>query len=179
MAKILGLDVSSKSTGHCIINNGRLIKSTLGSIVPDKKSSLGGKLQYFERELIKLLQKHNPDHVIIEDIFRGPNIITFKTLAMFRGVCFKTVYDELGKDPFCVMPTEARKLVGAKGVKKEDGFDFVIKKYALPGYEFDTHNDITDSVVLALAYHTMQKLGLSEKDLKSKKRKRKRKKRKK
>lgn len=168
MAKILGLDVSSKSTGHCIINNGRLIKSTLGSIVPDKKSSLGGKLQYFERELIKLLQKHNPDHVIIEDIFRGPNIITFKTLAMFRGVCFKTVYDELGKDPFCVMPTEARKLVGAKGVKKEDGFDFVIKKYALPGYEFDTHNDITDAMALALAAHTMIKQGIDAKSLRKK-----------
>jgi len=179
MAKILGLDVSSANTGHCIINNGRLIKSTLGSIIPEKKNSLGGKLQYFERELIKLLQKHNPDYVIIEDIFRGPNIITFKTLAMFRGVCFKAVYDKLGKDPICIMPTAARKLVGTDGVTKENGFDFVIEKYALPGYEFDTHNDITDSIVLALAGHTMQKLGLSEKDLKSKKKKRKKRKKRK
>ena len=176
MTKILGLDVSSASTGYCVINNGRLLKSSLGTINPNSKDSYGARLQYFANELIQILRTHKPDKVVMEDIFKGPNAITFKTLAMFRGVCFKVVFGEIGQDPICVMPTEARKLVGVDGVTKEDGFDFIIKKYSLPDYEFETHNDITDSIVLGLAYCEMEKQGLTEKDLRRKKKRRKRKK---
>ena len=179
MTKILGLDVSSRSTGHCIINNGRLVKNTVGTINPDSKKSYGERLKYFSEELIKLLKKHRPDKVIMEDIFKGPNIITFKTLAMFRGVCFLAVFGEIGKDPLCLMPTEARKLVGAPGVKKEDGFSFVIEKYSFTDYEFDTHNDQTDAIVLGLAGHEIEKQGIDEKTLGRKKKKRKKRKRKK
>jgi Holliday junction resolvasome RuvABC endonuclease subunit len=179
MTKILGLDVSSSSTGYCIINNGRLLKSTLGTINPNSKSSYGERLQYFSEQLIYLIQEYNPDKVVVEDIFRGPNAKTFKTLAMFRGVCFLTVFNETGKNPISIMPTEARKLVGTQGVTKEDGFNFVMNKYAFSEYTFDTHNDITDAIILGLACREMEKQGLSEKDLRSKKKKRKRKKRKK
>jgi len=178
MAKILGLDVSSSSTGYCIINNGRLLKSTLGTINPDSKKSYGERLQYFADELVKLLKKHKPDKVVMEDIFKGPNAKTFKILAMFRGACFLTVFNETGKDPICIMPTEARKLVGAPGVTKEDGFNFVIKKYAFSDYEFNTHNDITDAIVLGLSGHEMDKLGIDERDLRKKKKRKKRKRRK-
>lgn len=178
MTKILGLDVSSASTGYCIINNGRLLKSSLGTINPNSKGSYGERLQYFAEELVCLLKKYRPDTVVMEDIFRGPNIKTFKTLAMFRGVCFLTVFNEIGKNPISVMPTAARKLVNVNGITKQDGFDFIIQKYDFPEYEFDTHNDITDAIVLGLACYTMEKQGLTEKDLRSKKKRRKRKKKK-
>ena len=178
MTKILGLDVSSASTGHCVINNGRLIKSSLGTINPDSKKTYGDRLKYFAQELSVLLKKHKPDKVIIEDIFKGPNVKTLKTLAMFRGVCFLTVFNEIGQDPICIMPTEARKLVGVGGTSKEDGFNFVIKKYAFSDYEFDKDNDITDAIVLGLSCYEMEKQGITEKDLRKKKKKKRRKRKK-
>jgi len=177
MTKILGLDVSSVSTGYCVFNNGRILKSSLGTINPDSKKTYGERLQFFVDELTLLLQKHKPDKVAMEDIFRGPNIDTFKTLAMFRGVAFYTVFKELGINPISIMPTAARKLVNADGVTKEDGFDLATKKYKLSDYDFDTHNDITDAIILGLACYKMEKQGLNERDLKKrKKRKRKKKK---
>lgn len=171
MTKILGLDVSSANTGYCIINNGRLLKSSVGTISPDSKKPYGERLKYFAEKLTYLLKEHKPDKVIMEDIFRGPNIKTFKTLAMFRGVCFLIVFEEIGKDPICVMPTEARKLVGTQGVSKEDGFNFVVEKYGFSSYAFDTHNDICDAIILGLSGHEMEKKGMTEKDLAKKKRK--------
>jgi len=176
MTKILGLDISSASTGYCVFNNGRLSKSSLGTINPNSKLSYGERLKYFADELILLLQKHNPDKVIIEDIFRGPNIITFKVLAMFRGVCFYTVFSTIGINPISIMPTAARKLANVGGITKEDGFKFVKKRYRFQKYKFDTHNDICDAIVLGLACHEMEKQGLSEKDLKPKKKRRKKRK---
>jgi Holliday junction resolvasome RuvABC endonuclease subunit len=176
MAKILGLDISSVSTGHCIINNGRLTKSTLGIITNDSKLSTGAKLCHFEREVRKLITNYKPDHVVIEDIFRGPNIKTFKALAMFRGVCFKVVFEMIGKEPISIMPSEARKLVGVEGITKEDGFAYVIDRYSFPDYTFDTHNDITDSIILALAYHQAKTLGVKIGVTKKKRKKKRRKK---
>ena len=72
--KILGLDVSSISTGYCIFSNGRLTKSTCGLIQPNPKKSYGERLYTFEVELKKILKKYKPDEVIIEDIFKGRNI---------------------------------------------------------------------------------------------------------
>lgn len=174
MSKILGLDVSSASTGYCIINNGKLIKKSMGTINPNSKFSLGQKLLFFENELIKIIEAYAPDVIIMEDIYRGPNIKTFQTLAMFRGVCFKIVFNKLGKDPICVMPTEARKLISI-GPSKEDGFNFVVNKYKLPDFNFDTHNDICDAVVLGLAALEIEKRGLTKEDLRPKKKRKKRK----
>lgn len=162
MVKILGLDISSVSTGYCIINNGRLLKNAIGTITLNSKLEMGDKLLQFENKVKELIKKYKPNYIIIEDIFRGPNIKTFKTLAMFRGVCFKVVFEETGKNPVSMMPTEARKVVGTTGTKKEDAFDFIIKKYSLASYEFCTHNDVTDAIILALAYNELHKNGTNE-----------------
>jgi hypothetical protein len=73
------------------------------------------------------------------------------------------------------MPSEARKIVGVDGITKEDGFDFVVNKYNLVKYDFLTHNDISDSIILALAYYKAQKegivIGASKKKRKKKRRK--------
>ena len=50
--KILGLDVSTKSTGWFVT------RRSCGKIVPDKKLSFGEKLVFFRKELDKLL-KHD------------------------------------------------------------------------------------------------------------------------
>jgi Holliday junction resolvasome RuvABC endonuclease subunit len=152
MAKVLGLDVSSSCTGYCIVEDGYLLKNTINTIIPNEKSSLGQKLVFFEKVLRKIISKYNPDHIIIEDIFKGPNAKTFKTLAMFRGVAFKVVFEKIKKDPICVMPTEARKMVGVNGITKEDAFEYIINRYNFTDYIFDKDNDKTDAIVLALSY---------------------------
>ena len=153
--------------------NGRLIKDSCGCLEPPTKKPYGERLYSFEVLLRDLIQKHKPDEVIIEDIFKGRSVLTFKSLAMFRGIALKVTFEELGKDPISVMASSARALIGVKN-KKEIAYEFIVKKYKLTDYEFDTHNDIADAIVLALTAHTMKKQGISESSLK-KKRKRKKK----
>jgi len=172
--KILALDISSVSTGYCVINDGRLLKSSLGTIATESKDNISKRLHIFRNAIIDLIEKHNPDKVICEDIFRGRNILTFKVLACFRGVALEVIYEKTGTYPISVMASEARKLVGVKNTK-EDCFDYVMDKYTLPGFNFDEHNDIADSIILGLAAHTMEKNGINEKSLRSPRRKKRRK----
>jgi Holliday junction resolvasome RuvABC endonuclease subunit len=171
--RILGLDISSTCTGVSVINDGYLDFNALDTIEPSDKFSLGQKLLFFEKAVKKLLKKYRPDCVVFEDIFKGPNAKTFKLLAMFRGVAFKAIFEVLKFDPKSIMPTEARKLVGASGVKKEDGFAFVVKKYNLTNYKFEEHNDIADAIVLALARHIQYQHELANPPKQVKKRKKK------
>lgn len=168
--KILGLDIASISTGYCIFNNGRLVKSSCGLIRPNPKKTYGERLLYFESEVRSLIHKHKPDTVIIEDIFKGRNILTFKVLAMFRGVAIKVIFEETNTNPISVMASEARSFIGIKN-SKEAAFEFIVNKYNLSDFKFETDNDIVDSIVLGLTAHTMHKKGISEKSLRAARRK--------
>ncbi len=81
--KILGLDVSTKSTGWFIT------KRSCGILAPDSKLSFEEKLVWFRIELGKILDKYKPDVVVIEDAYYRPgfgNIHTLKALVKFAGV---------------------------------------------------------------------------------------------
>lgn len=175
--KILGLDISSISTGYSIMNGGRLSKSKCGLIQPNPRRSYGERLLTFENQLRELIRQHKPDEIIIEDIFKGRSMKTFKSLAMFRAIAIKTIYEEIGRDPISIMASEVRALIGIKNTK-EDAYKFIVEKYKLQDYDFESHNDITDSIALALSAHIMKKQGIDAKSIRSsrgkKRRKRKR-----
>jgi crossover junction endodeoxyribonuclease RuvC len=152
MTKVLGLDVSSASTGYAVVSDGYLDFDSLGTIQPPTKLMMGEKLMYFEKALKRLLKKHRPDVVVVEEVFRGPNAKTFRVLAMFKGVAYLTIRQAMHYDPIAIMPTEARKAVGVSGSKKEDAFAWVVERFGFVDYTFAKHNDICDGIVLALSY---------------------------
>jgi len=173
MVKILALDIASISTGYCVFNKGKLLKSSCG-IIDTKKGIYGQRVQKFSVEINDLISKYNPDEIVIENIYRGRNILTFKTLAMFRGAAILTVYNATEKDPLDMMAVKAREIVGT-GKSKEEAYDFAVKKYKLSDFSFEKDNDRTDAIILGLAAHIAVRDGI---DLKPKKKKRRKKKKK-
>lgn len=176
MAKILGLDISSQRTGVAVINRGRLLKSSFELIEPNPRKSYGERLSFFKNELKRVIAKHQPEHIVIEDIFKGRNLKTFKILAMFRGVAIQTIYEETNQNPVSLMPTDARATLDI-GVGKEDAFCAIVEKYKLDEFNFDDHNDIVDAIGLATAVHILIKQGHDAKSLQSLRRGKKRKRR--
>jgi len=176
MAKILAFDISAICTGVAVVNNGRILKSSFDKIEPSPKMCYGSRLLFFEEAMKKLIEKHNPDEIVIEEIYRGPNAKTFKILSMFRGVALKTIFETTGKDPFNILAVAARSALDIPS-KKEGAFDAIVKKHKLD-LDFKNWNDVIDAVALGLAIHTLIKKGADEKSLRdsgrTKKRKRKR-----
>ena len=157
-AAVIALDISSRSTGIAIFN------STDGSpsfeielIVISDKLTMGARLQTFEKELKRILKANAPVSIIIEEVYRGPNIKTFKTLSYFHGMALKVIWDTLKYAPDYISVSECRsnlsKRFGIKpGLKtKEDVFEFLNREYNL-GYTFTKDNDRTDALALGLAF---------------------------
>ncbi len=154
--KILGLDISTKSTGWFIT------KRSCGIIKP-LEDNFDDKLVYFRVEVIKLIRKYKPDLVIIEDAYYQPrkgSIHTLKTLSKFAGVAIEASRSE-GCDVEILTATMARKYCcgkSGKRVTKEDVFDFFVQKYSLNDWTFNKHNDITDAMALSWGYREKQRL---------------------
>jgi Holliday junction resolvasome RuvABC endonuclease subunit len=173
MSIILGIDIASRNIGWAVIKNGKINKKQSGLIVINSNTNMGERLVEFENSIKDLINYINPDTIVIEDIYRGPSIITFKTLSLFRGVAIKSIYEKTSNMPISIMAVQARKLVGIKNTK-EAAFDTINKKFKLK-YEFKKHNDIVDAIVLGLAGYEMEKLNINEIKPKHKKRKRRKK----
>jgi len=149
--KILGLDISTKSTGWFIA------KRSCGIIAPDPKISFEEKLVVFRVELDFLLTKYAPDLVVIEDAYYRPgfgSIHTLKALVKFAGVAQELCASK-GIQTEIITATSARKYCCGKGgqkVTKKDVFHFFVEKYDLRDWTFNKHNDITDAMALSWGY---------------------------
>jgi Holliday junction resolvasome RuvABC endonuclease subunit len=152
--RILAFDISSVHTGVSVCQDGYIDLSSVCTIDPSVKYSLGQKLLYFEKAVKRLIKKHTPDEIIVEDIFIGFNPKSFKVLAMFRGVAIKTIQEKTGKDPHSLMPTEARRIVGIR-YKKEEAFADATKLFGLKDWDFTKTNDMVDSIVLGMALYRL------------------------
>lgn len=148
--KILGLDISSTSTGYCIISDGKLLKSAkaLGTIMPNSKDILEDKLVYFRDCISDLLNRYSPDLVAIENVYIGQKKVAVM-LSRFSGVALE-VCRRHGCNIILLESSKARSTLGLKN-KKEEAFNFVVDKYGFSQWNFEKHNDITDSIVVALA----------------------------
>ena len=146
----LGLDISSKSTGYAVVSNGKWKRAEkyFGLITPPEKILPGEKLTYFRKELIKVILKTTPTHIFIEDVFGGRNITTTKTLSRFAGVAIQSCFEIYGVEPTIINTSTVRSFLKS-GQKKEEAFSFIVSKYKLD-WGFNTHNDITDAIMLAL-----------------------------
>ena len=153
---ILGLDVSSSSTGYAILRGGRWNKSasSYGVIKTDSKVTLPQRLVSFRDQLSALLKRTKPDVVIIEDIFSLRNVGTLKLLARFSGVAMETCRRFVGEDPQLVMTTSVRSTLGC-GMDKEAAFKYICDRYNLDWKI--SMNDVTDAVCLALYQHEVLK----------------------
>lgn len=169
MISILALDISSKSTGYAIIQDGKIDLDAYGLILPDKKQSEGQQLSFFASEIKRLIDLYKPTHITAEDIFCGFNKISFKVLAMFRGVALKTIYEATGQDPFSMMAVEARSALKLP-IQKDKLFKAAVKRFKLKGFDFDRDNDVVDAFCLGLAYYAIL-IGKAKLNTKSKKRK--------
>jgi len=149
--RVLSLDISASSTGWALILSPAAEKFEYGVIKTNPKDSEPQRLFYFRNELLKLLLKLKPSHVVMEDIYSGINVNTMKLLAKFAGVAEECCVSVGGIEPHIIHTTTVKSYFKAK--TKEQLFDFVVE---LLGWEssavFKKHNDIIDAVAQALVF---------------------------
>lgn len=117
---ILGLDVSTSTTGYCVLSNEGEIKE-IGYVSLSKEPELAIKGALFQEKLKDILNRFSVQRIIIEKIFTryGKGMSSAQTitrLAAFNGIVQFVCYHESKIIPELIPVSEARKLVGIKTV---------------------------------------------------------------
>lgn len=129
--KILGVDISSTCTGWALIEGDNLLDH--GKIVPTKHMTLGQKLCLFGKELSKVIEKHKPAEIAVEDVVQCSSVSVTKILSRFNGVALIEAYKYLQRDAELYEPSKWKKhLEGCTGSAKKAEIQLSIcKKYNL------------------------------------------------
>ena len=153
MIKILSLDISSKSTGWCIIEAGKL-KST-GIITTNPKTDWAVRLSEFRGRLATLLLDKYPSHVVIEDTFSSINMKVVKMLGQLGGVAMECCVTVLKLSPYVMSNTTPKSYFKVKN--KEQLFDVIVDHFELPKkkWEFKKCNDMADAIAQGMCYYDM------------------------
>ena len=128
--KILGIDISSNSTGLALIEDDKLLE--YAKINPTGTMSSSAKMYLFSVELDKLISKFSPEFIGIEDVIQVSSVTVTKILARFNGIAIISAYRYNKKEPRLFIPSEWKKLIGLTGtVRKCETQLFVCQKYKL------------------------------------------------
>ena len=161
----IGLDISRRSTGICLYQNGIMI---LYKIATDSKYSTSDTLweakmkKEFKADLTKIVKDKTFDLAVVENTINGCNAITNKELTLLNSV-----FDDLIADGVCnvkkgrlvrVFPNVWRKeLKAIRTVSNcKDVKELVEKILRSLGYSFVLeHEDKTDNAKKELGYYDM------------------------
>lgn len=115
MSKFLALDQSSRITGYAVFENAKLIDYGKFSVNDD---DIGVRLMKIRQEVEQLINQHEVEEVIFEDIQMQGNVVnnvqTFKTLAEVFGVIYELV-TELDLQNTAVLASSWKSTLQVKG----------------------------------------------------------------
>jgi len=187
MTRILGLDISSASSGWAVLDDGYLIDQKNCGVIK-MKGFHGERLVIFEERLGKLIEEYRPDFVSIEDLFlsfRNPKVSVI--LGYYHGMAKKVIWQYLKVEPIVHTATSFRKVLGEKfGInllpgkkeKLETGkdskmmtFELIQRHFGLTDWTFKKHNDTTDALAACLATYLILNVGARHGDALDKKEK--------
>jgi len=87
--KVLGLDIA-QSSGYCILE-GSYNATDYGRFVLE--GNVGERLKALREHVEGLVVKHQPDLIMLEDVYFGRNTQTYKTLCMYQSIVLLVAHE--------------------------------------------------------------------------------------
>lgn len=152
MYKILGVDPGSLCTGFGIIagegDDFHYVAS--GTIVPGKKSQRYEKLRSIYLEIERVIERHNPTHFAIENVFYSKNARSSMVLGEARGAAILAA-TLAGLPVFEYSAREVKQSVTGRGEADKSQVSFMLGRI-LEIDETPESNDESDALAVAICH---------------------------
>jgi Holliday junction resolvasome RuvABC endonuclease subunit len=103
-------------------------------------------------ELTEFIEVHKPDVIAVEELHQQRNLNSVKLLGGLYAITLLVLPEGVGFAT-CHQGTAKKDIVkpalGIAKLGKEHVFEWAVNKYNLQDFELKTHNDITDSILVA------------------------------
>jgi len=150
--RVLGLDPSSQSTGFGIIEFANDFYKVLefGVIKPRRREPFPERLNLIKLAVEKLIDRHKPEEVAIENPFYAQNIKTAITLGQVRGAVLVAIAGR-GAALFEYSPLEIKKAVTGYGQADKNQVKVMVKAL-LHLDDVDLEEDASDALACAFCH---------------------------
>lgn len=145
--KILGIDPGLTRTGVAILSRGKE-GSILSWKILEHKATKKRLWEYF-KSLSDFISAEKPDQIVIENIFRGPNIKTLIKIAELRGV-YLLLSQMQGLPVQEFSPREIKQSVTGSGASSKEQVKYMVKK--ILGIEEEIPLDVSDAFGAIICY---------------------------
>lgn len=152
--KILFLDLSTRSTGWAVGEEGKLIDY---GCITSSSSNIFKRISIIQRFINEIIEKHNIQTIIAEEVRPDiPNSHTFKVLSWLQGIILYEAYLKNDKITYDFIQANSwRSKIGIQTgprVKREE-----LKKadiaYVKNKYNISANDDVCDAICLMDAYY--------------------------
>jgi len=152
-ARVLGIDPGTAVTGYGVVDRkgiGSVSLVECGVIRTSPSEPLAERIREIYLEVDRLLERHRPVAVCVENVFQGKNVRSALTLGHARGAILLAA--ALRKLPIAeYAPREIKKAVVGTGNATKDQVGFMVKEQ-LRLKEAPSPADAADGVAAALAH---------------------------
>ncbi|MCP4430897.1 MAG: crossover junction endodeoxyribonuclease RuvC [Gammaproteobacteria bacterium] len=171
---ILGIDPGSRTTGYGLIDNQpnqmHYVASGYIKLVGD---SLPQRLGQIFQQIELIIEKHQPQHMSIENVFMQRNADSALKLGQARGAAICAAY-HAGLEIAEYAPREIKQALVGSGAAGKDQVQHMVRR--LLGLQKELQSDEGDGLAIAIChaqfYATQQKTGIEKSMFKSRRGKR-------
>ena len=151
---ILGIDPGTATTGYGVIENnqGKVKAVDYGCILTDKKLKMPERLDFLGEELKKIIKKHKPQAMAVEELFFFKNAKTIITVGQARGVILfmgKNIGKKTGLDIYEYTPLQVKQAVVGYGRADKNQVQQMVKSI-LGLNEIPKPDDAADALAVAI-----------------------------
>ncbi len=152
---ILGVDPGSVVTGYAVIKKHKGQKNCLevidfGCIITDKFFTTGERLKKIHKEITKLIEKHKPELVSVENLFFFKNLKTVMPVSQTKGVILLAAEEK--KIAVCEFtPLQMKMAIAGYGrAEKKQVREMIKKSVDLKSFDLKKNNRKKDDAFDAL-----------------------------
>ncbi len=147
---ILGVDPGSHATGYGVISTGPVVRMLGGGVIrAGKDAQLSDRLLAIHSELTRVIERHGPVSMAVEDLFNAKNARSSLILGHARGVIL-LAGASAGLPVAEYAPREVKKALTGNGAATKEQVRFMVMR--LLALKDSPPLDQSDALAVALAH---------------------------
>jgi crossover junction endodeoxyribonuclease RuvC len=150
--KILGIDPGTVVMGYGVIESedDELALVDFGAITVPEHSPIGERLSRLYNELLKVIQRHKPDAVAVEQPFVAKNVRTALAIGRAQAIALLAAAQK-GIPTFEYTPTQVKQRVANYGASSKEQIQEMVR-LQLGMAEVPQPNDAADALAVAICH---------------------------
>jgi crossover junction endodeoxyribonuclease RuvC len=150
--RVLGIDPGTITTGYGVVEsrNDEIALVECGVLVSRQRSPIGECLSYIYRELLEIIQRHQPDTVAVEQPFVGDNVRSALAIGRAQAIALLAAANK-GIPAYEYTPAQIKQMVTNYGASSKEQIQEMVR-LQLGLAEAPQPDDAADALAVAICH---------------------------